>query len=138
MNSRKDTALADHQHALTSTLIARTVIPQFNQHGHQEMFRVSGRLVCDISDIHYCVSSVVVPVTVVLPHRIPKCTANDVEQLCAAFLNHIEDPDAFLAEMELVGCAIEKSEAQNHEKLPSFLKISVYFTLSLRRRISLL
>lgn len=43
------------------------VIPQFNQHYHQEMFKVIDRLVSDINDTHNYVPIIVVPV---LPNKI--------------------------------------------------------------------
>ena len=51
-----------------------------------------------------------------------KCTANQVEQLCAAFPQDLEDPDALLAEMEVIGGSIEKSGAKNLREAARLLK----------------
>ena len=51
-----------------------------------------------------------------------KCTANQVEQLCAAFPQDLEDPDALLAEMEVIGGFIEKSGAKNLREAARLLK----------------
>ena len=42
-----------------------------------------------------------------------KCTASQAESLCAAFPDDLKDPDALLAELQLIGGAIEKREANN-------------------------
>lgn len=40
----------------------------------------------------------------------------------AAFPDDLEDPDALLADMEVIGGAIEKSEARNLREAARFLK----------------
>ena len=61
----------------------------------------------DINDSFKYISDIVVPVTLLLPSNICKCTANQVEQLRAAFPQDLEEPDALLAEMEVIGGSIE-------------------------------
>ena len=113
------------------------VIPHFNQHYRQEMFKVLDRLVSDINDAHNYVSDIVVPVSVLLPNKIAKCTANQVEQLCAAFPEDLQDPDALLAEMDIIGGAIEQSEAKNMREAARFLKEKRFFYPALAKAYQL-
>lgn len=113
------------------------VVPQFNQHYRQEMFKVIDRLVSDINDSFKYVSDIVVPVTVLLPSNICKCTANQVEQLCAAFPQDLEDPDALLAEMEVIGGFIEKSGAKNLREAARLLKDKLLFYPNLAKAYQL-
>ena len=113
------------------------VIPQFNQqHYRQEVFKVIDRLVSDINDNYKYVSDIVVPVTV-LPSNISKCTTNQVEQLCAAFPNDLEDPDALLAEMQVIGGFIEKSGAKNLREAARLLKDKLLFYPNLAKAYQL-
>ena len=113
------------------------VIPQFNQHYRQEMLKVIDRLVSDIDDSFKYVSNIVVPVTVLLPSNICKCTANQVVQLCAAFPQHLEDPDALLAEMEVIGGSIEKSRAKNLREAARLHKDKLLFYPNLAKAYQL-
>ena len=49
-------------------------VPLFSQHYRQEMFKVVDRLVSDMDDINNYLSNIVLPVTVLLPQKIAKCT----------------------------------------------------------------
>ena len=114
------------------------VIPQFNQHYRQEMFKVIDPLVSDINDSFKYISDIVVPVTaVLLPSNICKCTANQVEQLCAAFPQDLEDPDALLLEMEVIGGSIEKSGAKNLREAARLLKHKLLFYPNLAKAYQL-
>ena len=84
-------------------------VPLFSQHYRQEMFKVVDRLVSDIDDINKYLSSIVLPVTVLLPQKVPKCTKQQVDKLCATFPNDLKDPDALLADIEMMGNDIEKN-----------------------------
>ena len=77
------------------------------------MFKVVYRLVSDIDDINKYLSSIVLPVTVLLPQKVPKCTKQEVDKLFAKFPNDLKDPDALLADIEMMGNDIEKSGAKN-------------------------
>ena len=101
------------------------------------MLKVIDRLVSDIDDSFKYVSDIVVPVTVLLPSNICKCTANQVEQLCAAFPQDLDDPDALLAEMEVIGGSIEKSEAKNLREAARLLKDKLLFYPSLAKAYQL-
>ena len=48
-------------------------VPLFSQHYRQEMFKVVDRLLANIDDINKYLSSIVLPVTVLLPQIVPKC-----------------------------------------------------------------
>ena len=87
--------------------------PLFNQHYRQEMFKVVGRLVSDIDDINKYLSSIVLPVTVLLPRKVAKCIKQQVDKLSATFPNDLKDPDALLADIEMMANDIEKSGAKN-------------------------
>ena len=52
-------------------------------------------------------------ITVLLPQKIGKCTQNDVDDLCATFPVDLKNPDALLAELEMMDNDIEKSGAKN-------------------------
>jgi hypothetical protein len=101
------------------------------------MFKVIDRLVSDINDNYKYVSDIVVPVTVLLPSNISKCTASQIEQLCAAFPKDLEDPDALLAEMEVVGGSIEKSGAKNLREAARLLKDNRLFYPNLAKAYQL-
>ena len=73
------------------------------------MFKVVDRLVSDIDDINKYLSSIVLPVTVLLPQKVPKCTKQQVDKLCATFPNDLKDPDAWLVDIEMMGNDIEKN-----------------------------
>ena len=77
------------------------------------MFKVVDRLVSDMDDINNYFSNIVLPVTVLLPQKIAKCTEEDAENLCATFPGDLKDPDTLRAELEMMGNDIEKSGAKN-------------------------
>ena len=58
-----------------------------------------------MDDINNYLLNIVLPVTVLLPQKIGKCTQNDADDLCATFPVDLKDPDALLAELEMMGNA---------------------------------
>ena len=88
--------------------------PLFTQHYRKEMFKViEDRLTSDIDDIIKYISNIVVPITMLLPQKIAACTKEQVDTLCATFPNDLPNPDALLAESELMAKDIQKSGAKN-------------------------
>ena len=81
--------------------------PLFIQHYRKDMFKVIDCLTSDINDIKY-ISNIVVPKTMLLPQKIAACTQEQVDTLCATFANDLPNPDALLAESELMGKDIQK------------------------------
>ena len=77
------------------------------------MCKVIDRLTSDVDDIIKYISSIVVPITVLLPQKIATCTKEQVVTLRATFPIDLSVPDALLAENELMGKDIEKSGAKN-------------------------
>ena len=77
------------------------------------MCKVIDRLTSDIDDIIKYISSIVVPITVLLPQKIATCTKEQVVTLRATFPIDLSVPDALLDENELMGKDIEKSGAKN-------------------------
>ncbi|CAB4025126.1 zinc finger MYM-type 1-like [Paramuricea clavata] len=112
-------------HILTSTTVSRC-----------SKFSIAWSAISTI-DAHNYVSDIVVPVSVLFPNKIAKCTANQVEQLCADFPEDLQDPDALLAEMEIIGGAIEQSEAKNLREAARFLKEKRFFYPALAKAYQL-
>ena len=52
----------------------------FNQHYKKEMLKVVDRLFSDIDDINKYFTNIVLPVTVLLPNKIAKCTKQQVNK----------------------------------------------------------
>ena len=94
------------------------------------MFKVIDCLTSNIDDIIKYISSIVVPITVLLPPKIATCTKEQVDTLCATFPNDLPDPDTLLAESELMGKYIEQSGAKNLRD--AFLENSVFTQVLLR------
>ena len=107
--------------------------PLFTQHYRKEMFKVIDRLTSDIDDIIKYISSIVVPITVLLPQKIATCTKEQVDTLCATFPNDLPDPDALLAESELMGKISKRVGPRICEMLrDAFLENSVFTQVLLR------
>ena len=87
--------------------------PLFNQHYRQEMFKVVDHLVSDIEEVSEYLSNIVLPVTILLPKNIAKCTMQQVDKLCATFPDDLKNPEELLADIEMMGNDIEKSDAKN-------------------------
>ena len=93
--------------------------PLFTQHCRRvvqkrKVYEVIDRQTSDIDDIIQYISSIVAPITVLLPQKTATCTKEQVEKLCATFPIDLPDPDALLAEIELMGnYDIKKSGAEN-------------------------
>ena len=109
----------------------------FNQHYKREMFKVVDRLVSDIDDINEYFSNIVLPVTVLLPNKISKCTKQQVNNLCATFPNDLKDSDGLSAEIEMVGNYIEKSGARNLREAAKCLHGKRHFYPSLAKAYQL-
>ena len=74
--------------------------------------------------------------TVLLPQKVAKCTKQQVDKLSATFPNDFEDPDALLADIEMMANDIEKSGAKNLRMLQSASSGSNVFTQALRKLIN--
>ena len=74
--------------------------PLFNHHYRQEIFKVVDRIVSDIEEINEYLSNIVLPVTILLPKNIAKCTMQQVDKLCGTFPDDMKNPD------ELMGTSI--------------------------------
>ena len=75
------------------------------------MFKVVDRLVSDIEEVNEYLSNIVLPVTI--PKNIAKYTMQQVDKLCATFSDDLKNPDEMLADIEMMGNDIEKSDAKN-------------------------
>ena len=111
--------------------------PSYGEHYLQEMYKVIDRLASDIKDIHHYLSNVVAPVTVLLPCKIYECNASQVQRLCDVFPSHLKDPDALMAEIEMVGPDISNSKAKNLRDAAIWLKGKRNFYPSLAKAYQL-
>ena len=85
----------------------------FNKHYKKEMFKVLDRLFSDIDNINKFFSNIVLPVTVLVPNKIGRCTKQQVNKLCVTIPNDLKDSIVLSAENKMMGNYIEKTCAWN-------------------------